>query len=136
MTDVGDDELSAILGAETITVIGASTTPGKAAHDVPAYLVEAGYEVVPINPFADTVLDRPAYDAIADAPGPIEVLDVFRPAAEVPDIVDAAIDRGDVETIWLQLGIRHDAAAKRAETAGMRVVQDRCIKVEHHRLLG
>lgn len=131
-----DDELRSILkSADRITVIGASTTPGKAAHDVPKYLLDAGYDLVPVNPFAEAVHGQTAYDDIASVPGPIEVLEVFRPSEEVSDIVDAAIDRGDVETIWLQLGIRNDEAVARARDAGIAVVQDRCMKVEHRRLL-
>ena len=131
-----DDELREILRTERVTVIGASTTPGKDAHEIPAYLQRAGYTVVPVNPFADEILGETAYDEIADVPGPIELLDVFRPSEEVAGIVDAAIERGDVDVIWLQLGVHDDAAVDRAEAAGITVVEDRCIKVEHRRLLG
>lgn len=130
-----EDELRSILAASRITVIGASTTPGKAAHDVPAYLVDQGYDVVPVNPHAESVLGTRAYDSLDAVDGPIEILDVFRPSDEVAGIVDAAIERGDVDVIWLQLGIHDDAAVDRAEAAGIRVVQDRCIKVTHRSLV-
>lgn len=125
-----------IFDTDQIVVIGASTTPGKAAHDIPAYLQRQGYEIVPVNPFADEVLGEESFDSLAEVPGPIDVVDVFRPSEEVSGIVDAAIDRGDVSVIWLQLGIHDEAAVNRAEDAGIDVVQDRCMKVEHQSLFG
>ncbi len=122
------------LSIDRIVVIGASTSPGKAAHDVPAYLQRQGYTLDPINPFAETVLGETAYNSLEEVPGPIKLLDVFRPSDEVSNIVDAAIERGDVEVIWLQLGIHDDDAVQRAEDAGIEVVQDRCIKVVHGEL--
>jgi len=131
-----DAELREILGLETIAVVGCSSTPGKAAHDIPKYLDEHGYEVVPVNPFADEILGREAYDSLADVEEDIDVVDVFRPSDEVSDIVDAALERDDVKVVWTQLGIRDDEAAERAEAAGRKVVQDKCMKVEHQRLVG
>ncbi|QAU12113.1 CoA-binding protein [Halorubrum sp. BOL3-1] len=138
---ITDDEgLDRLLDAETIAVVGCSTTPGKAAHDVPAYLQNRGYRVVPVNPFADEVLGEPAYDAVGDVEEAIELVDVFRPSEEVPEIVDAVRERhatrGDAGAVWLQLGISHDEAAAAAGADGIDVVQDRCIKVEHGRLRG
>jgi predicted CoA-binding protein len=134
-----DDELRELLDLRTVAVIGCSTTPGKAAHDIPKYLARHEYDVVPVNPYADEILGREAYDSLADVEEEVDLVDVFRPSEEVPDIVDQVItrkeDRGDVRAIWLQLGIRDDEAAERAEDAGLRVVQDRCMKVEHGRLL-
>ena len=135
-----DDGLRSLLDLRTVAVVGCSTTPGKAAHEIPAYLQRQGYEVVPVNPFADEVLGERAYDTLADVEREVQLVNVFRPSDEVPDIVDDVLarheDRGDVEAVWLQLGISHDEAAARAEDAGLRVVQDRCMKVEHQRLLG
>ncbi|WP_254767360.1 CoA-binding protein [Salinilacihabitans rarus] len=131
-----DDELREILDAETIAVVGCSSTPGKPAHGVPAYLREQGYEVIPVNPYADEIFDRPAYDSLAEVDEEVDVVDVFRPSEEVSGIVDEAIEREDAGAVWTQLGIEDDEAAERAEEAGKRVVQDRCMKVEHRRLLG
>ena len=128
------DQLRKLLSLDRIVVIGCSTTPGKAAHDVPKYLLDHGYDVVPVNPFADEIFGRTAYDSLADVPGPIDVVNVFRPSDEVAGIVDAAIRRGDVDALWTQLGIVDDGAADRAREAGMAVVQDRCMKVEHQAL--
>jgi len=130
-----DDELREILSLDTIAVVGCSTTPGKAAHEIPAYLLEHGYDVVPVNPGADEIFDRTAYDSLTDVPDGVDIVDVFRPSEEVSGIVDETLDRADAGVIWTQLGIRDDAAAERAQRAGKRVVQDRCLKVEHQRLM-
>ena len=129
-------EIREILGMRTVAVVGCSSTPGKDAHEIPKYLKEHGYEVIPVNPYADEILGREAYDSIADVEEEIDVVDVFRPSEEVAGIVDAAIERDDVAVIWTQLGIADDEAAERAEAAGKQVVQDRCMKVEHQRLVG
>ncbi|WP_336022912.1 CoA-binding protein [Halobellus salinisoli] len=135
-----DDGLRSVLNAETVAVVGCSTTPGKAAHDIPAYLQRNGYRIVPVNPFADEILGETAYDALADVPGDVEIdiVDVFRPSEEAGGVVDAAIERhesvGDVRAVWLQLGITDDDAGERAAEAGLDFVQDKCMKVEHARL--
>ncbi|MDS0292864.1 CoA-binding protein [Halogeometricum luteum] len=139
---VSDDDLREMLDADTVAVVGCSTTEGKAAHDIPAYLQRHGYRVIPVNPFADEVLGETAYDSLADVPEDVEIdlVDVFRPSEEAGDIVDAAIERhesvGDVRSVWLQLGITDDEAGERAREAGLAFVQDKCMKVEHSRLLG
>lgn len=131
-----DDALRAILGGDTVAVVGCSSEPGKAAHDIPAYMPDHGYNVVPVNPYAEAILGHEAYDSLTDVSESVDIVDVFRPTDEVPGIVDEALDRGDCETVWLQLGITHDEAGTRAENAGRNFVQDRCLKVEHRRLLG
>jgi predicted CoA-binding protein len=134
-----DDGLREILELDTVAVVGCSTTPGKAAHDVPKYLAEHGYDVIPVNPYADEILGRTAYDSLADVTEEVDLVDVFRPSEEVPGVVDGVLarheERGDVQALWLQLDIVHDEAAARAEAAGIGVVQDRCMKVEHGRLM-
>lgn len=129
-----DDELAAALDAETIAVVGCSRTPGKAAHDIPRYMLQHGYEVIPVNPHAEEIFGRTVYDSLSAVEEEIDLVDVFRPSHEVPEIVDEALDRDDVETVWLQLGIRDEESRERVEAAGKRFVQDRCIKVEHRRL--
>ncbi|MFB6164625.1 MAG: CoA-binding protein [Haloarculaceae archaeon] len=130
-----DDELRDVLELDTIAVVGCSATPGKEAHQIPKYMREHGYEIVPVNPYAEEIFGREPYDSLADVEEAIDIVDVFRPSDEVAGIVDAALDRDDVQVIWTQLGIVDDEAAARAEDAGLRVVQDRCLKVEHQRLL-
>lgn len=133
-----DDRLRDLLDADTIAVVGCSTTEGKAAHDVPRYLQAHGYRIVPINPFADEILGETAYDSLADVEPEIDLVDVFRPSEETPAVVEAVVDRhearGDAGAVWLQLGIANDEAAELADAAGLDFVQDRCIKVDHGRL--
>jgi len=135
-----DDAIRDVLSLQSIAVVGCSTTPGKAAHEIPAYLQGHGYEIHPVNPYAETVLDRPAVDSLGDVDAAVDVVNVFRPSEEAAGIVDDAVarheTRGDIEAIWLQLGIANDDAMADAEAAGLRTVQDRCMKVEHGRLLG
>jgi len=131
-----DEELREILEYDTIAVVGCSATPGKDAHEIPKYLREHGYTVIPVNPYADEIFGMEPYDSLSDVDEEIDVVDVFRPSDEVPGIVDEAIERDDVNAVWLQLGIRDDHAAERAMDAGLRVVQDKCMKVEHRRLFG
>jgi predicted CoA-binding protein len=129
-----DAELAEILEYDTVAVVGCSSTPGKDAHEIPKYLRDHGYEVIPVNPYADEIFGREVYDSLADVTEDVDIVDVFRPSEEVSGIVDAATARDDVEVVWTQLGIRNDEAAARAEDAGLRVVQDKCMKVEHDRL--
>jgi len=131
-----DDELRSILGHDRIAVVGCSSTPGKDAHDVPRYLDRQGYDIVPVNPYADEIFGKAVYDSLAEVPDGVDIVDVFRPSEEVSGIVDEALDRDDVSVIWLQLGIHDDAAVERAEAEGRQVVQDRCMKPEHQRLVG
>ncbi|MFC6942364.1 CoA-binding protein [Salinirubellus sp. GCM10025818] len=128
------EQIREILDYETVAVVGCSTTPGKAAHDIPKYLLDHGYEVIPINPYADEIFGIEAYDSLEDVPEGVDIVDVFRPSEETGPIVDAAAEREDVKAIWLQLGIRNDEAGERAEAAGKLFVQDECIKVEHGKL--
>jgi predicted CoA-binding protein len=130
-----DADVRRILEYNTVAVVGCSSTPGKDAHEIPKYLQEQGYEIIPVNPTADEVLGRPAYDSLSDVEEDIDIVDVFRPSPEVAGIVDEALARDDVKVIWLQLGIHDDDAVARAEEAGLRVVQDRCMKPEHQRLV-
>ncbi|QSW98199.1 CoA-binding protein [Haloterrigena alkaliphila] len=123
-----------VLEYETIAVVGCSSTPGKAAHDVPKYLLDHGYDVIPVNPYADEIFGREVYDSLDDVEESIDVVCIFRPSEEVGEIVDAALERDDVAVIWTQQGIRDDDAAARAESDGRTVVQDRCMKVEHRRI--
>ncbi|WP_049916358.1 CoA-binding protein [Natrialba magadii] len=130
------DALREILKSETIAVVGCSRTPGKAANGVPAYLLEQGYDVIPVNPFADEIFGREAFESLADVAeqSDVDIVCVFRPSEEVADVVESVLEHEVGEVIWLQQGIRDDQAAERAMDAGYRVVQDRCLKVDHRRL--
>ncbi|QLK25525.1 CoA-binding protein [Natrinema zhouii] len=130
-----NDELRRILGYDRVAVVGASTSYEKAAHIVPAYLQRHGYKIIPVNPNADEVLGKRAYDSLADVAETIDIVEIFRPSEEIPEIVEQAVARDDVKVIWMQLGIRNDEAAQTAEVAGLDVVQDRCMKIEHGQLI-
>ena len=134
-----DDAIRDVLGLNSIAVVGCSTTAGKAAHEIPAYLQRHGYTIHPVNPYADTVLGESAVDSLDEVEAAIDLVNVFRPSEEVAGIVDETLARhdadGDIEAIWLQLGITDDDALADAEAAGLTTVQDRCMKVEHQRLL-
>ncbi len=133
---VTDDEtLRSILDYETVAVVGCSGTPGKPAYDIPRYLDRQGYNVIPVNPFAEDLLGKTTYDSLSEVPEEIDIVDVFRPSEEVSEIVDEALERDDVSVIWLQLGIHDDDAVARAEDDGRQVVEDRCMKPEHQRLM-
>ena len=123
--------------ARTIAVVGCSPKTHRDSHRVAAYLQRAGYRIVPVNPGFDEILGEPCYPDLPSIPDDVEVdiVDVFRRAEHVPPIVDAAIARG-VGAVWLQLGVTHPEAEARAREAGLVVVSDRCLKVEHRRLVG
>jgi len=127
---------------KVVAVVGCSRDPTKDAHTVPRYLKEHGYKIIPLNPFADEILGERCCKSLANMPEHaqkiIEVVNIFRPSEDVPPIVEQSIrlrkkyDR--LAVIWMQLGIVNKEAAKRAEDAGLSVVMDRCIMVEHRRL--
>ncbi len=130
-----EDTLRELLGQSRVAVVGASATLEKAAHIVPAYLQRHEYEIIPVNPNVDELFDRPAYDSLSEVDENVDIVEIFRPSEEVSDIVDEAVDRDDVKSIWMQLGIRNDDAAEHAEAAGLSVVQDHCMKVQHGLLI-
>jgi predicted CoA-binding protein len=138
-----DDRLiSKILGARTIAVVGLSKDPAKASHDVASYLQSHGYRIVPINPTIDEVLGEKSYKSLLDLPEElkrqIDVVDIFRRAEDVPPIVEQAIqlhsNYGHPTVVWMQLGIVNEDAARKARAAGLDVVMDHCMKIEHARL--
>jgi predicted CoA-binding protein len=117
-------------GVRTIAIVGASSDPGRASHGVAAYLEHAGYEVLRVNP------NEPGmYADLAAIGRPVDLVDLFRRSDQVGPHVDEAIATG-ARAIWMQLGVVDQAAARRAHQAGLKVVMDRCSKVEHRRLLG
>jgi len=130
------DLLRAILNrTKTIAVVGASTDLWRPSFGVTDYLRRVGYRVIPVNPMAlgQSLHGEPFQASLLDIREPVDLVNVFRRPEAIPDVVEDAIAIG-APAIWLQLGIRHKAAARRAENAGMTVVMDRCISVEHRRL--
>ena len=135
---MNDNQLRAILTAtRTIAVVGASPNPARPSHGVMAYLLRQGYRVIPINPGHDgkQILGQTVYARLADVPEPIDLVDIFRRTDALGGVVDAALALDPKpNAIWMQLGLRDEAAASRAEAAGVAVVMDRCTKIEHARL--
>ncbi|MGA2827822.1 MAG: CoA-binding protein [Streptosporangiaceae bacterium] len=117
----------------TITVVGASTVPAKAAHSVLAYMQRHGWRIIPVNPHASEILGEPAYRTLADVPEQAGLVDVFRPPWQAPDIARQAVAVG-ATALWLQLGIASAQARAIAEGAGLLYVEDRCLIIEQRRL--
>jgi len=114
-------------------VVGASAHAGKAARAVPAYMQRQGWRIIPVNPHAAEILGEHVYRKLADVPGPLGLVDVFRPSWQAPDIARQAVAAG-ATALWLQLGISSAEARAIAETAGLLYVEDRCLAVEQRRL--
>lgn len=118
--------------ARTIAVVGLSADPAKSAHSVPAAMAAYGWRVIPVNPHAETILGERVYRRLADIDEPIDLVNVFRPAAEAPDVARQAVAVG-AKALWLQLGIVSAPARRIATEAGLAYVEDRCIAVERAR---
>ncbi len=131
------DEPARLLGrSKRIAMVGASPDPGRPSHGVMRQLLDAGYDVVPINPTVDQVLGMPAYATLEDAvaaTGPFDMVDVFRRPEHTPAVARSAVAIG-AKSLWLQLGVVNWEAAQIAHDAGLEVVMDRCTAIEHRRL--
>lgn len=124
-----------LLETRTIAVVGLSANWHRPSHFAAKYMLEHGYTVIPVNPAYDAVLGQRCYARLADIPVPVDMVDVFRKPEDVPPLVDDAIAIG-ARSLWLQLGVINIEAARKAEAAGLQVVMDRCVKIEHARLFG
>lgn len=125
--------------AETIAIVGLSDKPERPSYDVASYLLEQGYTIIPVNPNIAEWRGIKAYRSLSDIPrdirGIVDVVDIFRKSGDVPPIVDEAIRIG-AKAVWMQLGIVNEEAAAKARKAGLIVVMDRCMKIEHMKLKG
>jgi predicted CoA-binding protein len=137
------DQIKEILTKyKTIAIVGLSRDPTKDSHGVAAYLQSQGYKIVPINPTTNEVLGEKSYKSLLDLPTEIqktiEVVDIFRPASDVPSIVEQAVELKELHdkpyVIWMQLGIINEQAAGTARAAGLEVVMNRCMRQEHKKL--
>lgn len=139
MAERADDTTmrNALRSARTIAVLGLKDGPAEDSWRVSRYLQEHGYRIVPVSPKLSSALGERAFPALAQVDAPIDLVDVFRASSHIPGHVDEILALSPRPAcVWLQLGVRDDAAARRLETAGITVIQDRCIMVEHRRLLG
>jgi hypothetical protein len=134
--NASSDVVAQILrGTKTIAVVGLSSNPMRASHGVAEYLKNAGYRIIPVNPNETEVLGEKAYARLEDVPEPVDIVDVFRRAEEVPAVAESAVGIG-AKVLWMQLGIENAVAAERAVAAGLAVVEDSCLMVEHKRRRG
>ena len=128
------EQLRQILAtSKTIAVVGLSNKPDRPSYAIPAYLQQQGYRIIPVNPNLTEVLGEKAYASVRDIPEPIDVVEVFRRAEDVPPIVEDAIAKG-AKVVWMQLGIVNEEAAARAKAAGLQVVMDTCMGATHRLL--
>ena len=135
-----DSYISGILNSvRSVAIVGASANDVRPSYFVAKYLIDKGFEVYPVNPgqAGREILGRMTYAKLADVPVPIDMVDIFRPSAAVPAIVDEVLALDPLpQVIWMQLTVRHDEAAATAEAAGIKVVMNRCPKIEYGRLSG
>jgi predicted CoA-binding protein len=130
------ERLGILRRAKSVAIVGASPNPARSSYFVATYLSQSSdYDLYFVNPNATEILGRPVYKSLADLPVVPDIVDVFRRREELPNVVDEAIAVG-AKVVWFQLGLRHDEAAAKAESAGLQVVQDRCLKIEHARFSG
>ncbi|WKT57650.1 CoA-binding protein [Candidatus Nitrosotenuis chungbukensis] len=128
-----DDEIRQILSLKNVAVVGMSKNADKAAHYVPKYLLAQGYNVMPVNPTADEILERKCFSSLQDVDQYIDIVDVFRPSDQVVPVVQEAIKKKP-KVIWLQEGIHNPEAEDMARKAGIKIVFNRCMLAEHQRL--
>ena len=125
-----DDEIQRQLTeAKTIAVVGMSPRPDRPSHYVAKYLMDCGYEIIPVNPAADEILGMKCYPDLKSVPKRVDLVDIFRRSSQVPPIVDDAIETG-ARFIWMQDGVRHEGAAAKARSRGVSVVMDNCMMRE------
>ncbi len=128
------NQISEILhSARPIAVVGLSGKRYRPSYGVAEYMQRSGYRIIPVNPLESAVLGEKCYPDLESIPGPVDIVDIFRRSEFVPEIVEAAIRKG-AKAIWMQEGVLHEEAARRAEEAGLKVVMDRCILKDHRRL--
>ena len=128
-----DDQIREILSLNKVAVIGMSKNSSKAAHYVPKYLSDNGYDVIPVNPSSDEILGKKCHDSVLDIDEQIDIVDVFRPSDQVLPFVKDAIKKNP-KVIWLQEGIHNSEAEELAKIHGIKVVFNRCMLAEHRRL--
>ncbi len=131
--DHSDEQIRDILSLKKVVVIGMSKHSSKAAHYVPKYLSDNGYDITPVNPTAEEILGKKCYDSVSEIDGEIEIVDIFRPSDQVLPFIQEAIKKKP-KVIWLQEGIHNSEAEELARKEGIKVVYNRCMLAEHKRL--
>ena len=130
-----DSQIKEFYQLKNIAVVGLSKNEEKPSHQVPKYLIEHGYNIIPVNPTVSDVLGKKAYPSIADIPERIDIVDVFRKPEDIPAVVDDVLRKKDgIKVFWMQLGIYNEEAERKAKENGIEVVYNRCMMEEHKRL--
>ena len=133
--DDGDKTRRILLRYKTIAVVGLSAQWHRPSYFAAKYMQEHGYRVIPVNPMYEEILGEKSYKSVRDIPDKVDIVDCFRKSADIPPIAEDAIAIG-AKVLWMQLGVHNAAARERAEAAGLEVVEDRCVKIEHGRFFG
>jgi predicted CoA-binding protein len=129
-----DDEIRKFYTLKNIAVVGMSKNEGKAAHYVPKYLIDHGYNVIPVNPSATEILGRKAYPTVSSIPYKVDVVDIFRRSEDVPTVVEDTLKKEGIQVIWMQEGIYSKEAEDLAMEKDISAVYNRCMMAEHRRL--
>ena len=129
------ERLRIIRSSKSVALVGVSANPIRSSNFVASYLIRTDFVTYPVNPMYDEVLGMRCYPSLADLPETPDIVDIFRREDQIPGVVEEAIAVG-AKVVWFQLGLRHDEAARMALDAGLAVVQDRCLKIEHARFAG
>jgi predicted CoA-binding protein len=129
------DKKSILEQVKVLAVVGLSRRESRPGYYVPAYMHAVGYRIIPVNPYLEEALGERAYPDLLSIPEPVDMVVIFRRSEDVPPVVDEAIEIG-AKVIWMQLGIVNEEAAAKARAAGLQVVMNACIKIDHQRLLG
>ena len=124
-----------LLASQVLAVVGLSADDSRPSHRVAKYMLEHGYRLIPVNPRESEILGQKCYASLTEIPQPVDIVVCFRKSADIPPIAAAAVAIG-AKTLWLQLDIHNEAAEQQALAAGLSLVVDRCIKIEHARLMG
>lgn len=132
--NITDSRLKEIYQFKNIAVVGMSPTEGKPANYVPKYLIEKGYNVIPVNPIYDSVLGRKTYPKVSVIPVVVDIVDIFRKSEEIVPIAQDVVKKDGVKVLWMQLGIYNQEALEIAQKKGIEVIYNRCMLMEHQRL--
>ena len=129
------DKKTILEQVKVLAVVGLSRRESRPGYYVPAYMHAAGYRIIPVNPYLEEALGEKAYPDLVSIPEPVDMVVIFRRSENVPPVVDEAIEIG-AKVVWMQLGIINEEAAAKASAAGLQVVMNSCIKIDHQRLFG
>ena len=129
------DRLRILTRYKNIAMVGLSPNPYRPSHFAAIYMLAEGYNIIPVNPATKEILGRKCYASLKDIPEPVDIVDIFRKPSDVPPLAQEAIEIG-AKVVWMQLGVINEAAAATAQAAGLEVVMDRCVKIEHARFFG